>query len=322
MRNGRKSLLMLLCSIVTSALMILWPTEKAVWVEATVVESGELIQTVFLTGTVRYALEQPCISLQSGIVSRVHVNAGQSVQQGELMFQMDTEAEEKALSALQEARYEQQKGLEHLNDDVSVFAIQNELEWQTMERQLQAKIEASQIRAPAAGVVEAVYVQEGKWVAEAEMLGVTRGKGTQIVASADTGNLKGVSIESAAVIRTGEYCVPAMVRQIGAIDANGQQLVYFDIEEKDASRFQAGETVRVELITSVLSADALIPLRAVSANQTVWYIENGRAVECDIQSGESNRTHLSASAEYTGKTIILYPDRYELKNGTAVQVSE
>lgn len=320
MRKGGKALLMLLSSVCTAALMMLWPVKPLTEVETAVVQRGDLVQSVLLNGMVRYAQEQPCISLKSGIVSDVYVRAGQTIQRGDLLFKLDTTVEEQALAALYEMRHAQQKAFAELDGAVSALALQNELEWRTSEAQLVASIEASQIRASADGIMEAVYVKAGDLVAETALLGMTHGKGRQIVSSAYAGSVSGISPGTAAIAKQGSNSVPAVLSQMGAADASGMQTLLFELMQEDA--FDVGDTVQIELITSVQPSGALVPLAAIDADGLIWVVEDDKACSREIEPGECSRTHTRADESWTNQTVILYPEQYDLKDGQPVRVKK
>lgn len=322
MRKGKKSLLMLLCSVCTAVLMMLWPVKPVMKVQAAVVQRGELVQSVLLSGTVRYAQEQPCISLKNGVISDVHVSTGQTVRQGDLLFSLDTAAEEQALASLYEMKYAYLEALAGVDTPIAALTLQTELEWQQQEMQLMAGIEASQIRAVMDGVMDAVYVEEGDFVAETTLLGLTRGTGRQIAAVAYTGDIGGIYPGAAAMAKRGGKSFSVTLKRIeAAADASGFQMLYFEpLDESALSECRAGEAVQVELATQVHPVSALIPLSAIDADGKVWLIEDGKAYAYEVSLDEYSRTYASADLDWAGCTMILYPEQYNLNDGIPVRV--
>lgn len=323
MRKGKKALLMLGGSVLTAVLMIAWPVSGSPQVETAVVQSGELIQSVQINGMARYRQEQPCISLKSGVISRVYARAGQPVQRGELLFQMDTQAEEQALSSLYEMRHAYETALRQLDGAVTALTLQKQLEWQSRETQLLASINASHIRAAADGVVEAVYVQEGEYAAEKTLLGITRGCDMQIAASVFAADVPGLSLGAAAVARNGSQQIPLVLSKISPLDDNGMLTLCFEAgDEAGLDGFCNGETVEVELIAGMQSEGALIPIAAVDADGMVWVVEKGRAYHREIVLGECNRFCASAEPSWVEQRVVLHPETYHLKDGMPVQVEK
>lgn len=320
MRKGEKALLMLGSSLLTAILMIAWPVREPLAVETEIIQHGELIQTVLMNGIVCHGDQQPCISLRSGRIKRVLVEQGQEISKGELLFQLDTAAEEQALSALYQHRFAQRAALNQLDSAASALLLQSELEWQSLESQLLAGIEAAQIRAPADGLMEAVYVQESEYVSEAALLGTAHGTGLQIAASFGTAEGNAIPFGAAGMATSGRKSAPVYLAQKTSADESGMQTFLFEIVgETKPDEWRVGDMVRVEVTKSMPLSGSLIPLSAVSADGTVWTIQNGQAKAQSISLGECSRTHAVADAAWANETVILDPDAYGLTDGMAVQ---
>lgn len=320
MRKSKKALLMLGGSMLIAILMIAWPAKQPLAVSTEVIQYGDLVQTVLMNGVVCHRDQQPCISLRSGRIKRVLVERGQQIRQGELLFQLDTAAEEQALSAMYRQSFNQTTALGQLDSAASALLLQNEIDWQQLESQLMAGVEAAQIRASSDGVMGAVYVRENEYVPEGAQLGMTHSHGMQIAVSggAAEGNVMPLDTVGAATIRGQTF--PVRLERKTSVDENGMQMFLFDaIDENEWNEWQVGESVRIEAVKMTPVSGALIPLSAVSADGSVWTIQNGRAQKRNIFFGESNRTHIVADAVWTNQTVILEPDTYELTEGMLIQ---
>ncbi len=304
MRNGKKALLMIAGSLCASAMMALWPVEQALEVEAVVVEQGELVRSQMLLGTVCPAQETPYLSLKDGIISRVYVQAGEKVKKGDLLFKMDTAAEEQALKELYKM---QQK---------SIPAIA--LGWQQKEAELLAAIEASQLRARTDGVMAAVYTEEGSMVAAMTMLGKTNGQGKRIAAAVPMAS----SSLMPGMTATADQ-IPLVLSSLTDGGEEGAPIAYFEmLQSVDAQAFRIGETVNVELFDEPGPISALVPLSAITAEETVWVVTDGYAYQEHLDVRECSRTHAAADFSWAGRTVVLHPARYELKEGSAVRVKQ
>lgn len=320
MRKGGKALLMLGCSLLTAILMITWPVREPLAVKTEIIQHGELIQTVLMNGIVCHRDQQPCISFRSGRIKRVLVEQGQEISKGELLFQLDTAAEEQALSALYQQRFAQRAALNQLDSAASALLLQSELEWQNLESRLLAGIEAAQIRAPVDGVMEAVYVQENEYVSEAALLGTVHGTGLQIAASFSTAEGNAIPFGATGMATTGRMHVPVYLTEKTSADESGMQTLLFEIVgETKPDEWQVGDMVRLEVTKNRNVSGSLIPLSAVSMDGTVWTIQNGQAKAHSFFLGECSRTHAVADAAWEFETVILDPDAYVLTDGMAVQ---
>jgi len=323
MRNGKKGLLMLGCSLLTAVLMIGWPVKETLNVETAVVQRGELVQTLLMSGQVCYSDQQPCISLKSGRIAKVFVEQGQEISKGDLLFKLDSAAEERALASLHEKKYAQKTAIAHLDGTVSAFTLQNELEWLNAEKLLLEGIAASQIRAEADGIMEAVYVQEGEYVPEMTLLGTLHGAGLYIAASAYAGEANHILPDAAAVVSAGQENIPVrLVKKMNGDEARTQIFCFEAIKENGLNALSAGDMVRLEVTKNTEPISALIPISAIDADDRVWVVQNGKAYSRSITLGEYSRTHAAAELTWVGETVILHPETYDLVDGTAVQVKK
>jgi len=318
-RKGKAAFWMLVCSVCTAVLLIAWPADMEKAAETMVIQGGELVRSVLMTGTVQYARQFPCVAVKNGTVHQVYAQPGTWVQSGDLLFALDTQAEEQALASLYEMKYEHQNSSIGLEDAVSALAWQSGLEWNTSEKQLQASIEASLIRADSDGVVEAVYVQPGSNVCAASVLGVVRGDERQIVASA--AGLTGIHPGMSAVAHIGEAALPLVLKQVSAPDENsGHQQYFFEALDQDAiAGLAQGKMVEIEMTTEICPQGALVPLSAIDADGTIWLVRNDRAYQHRISLDCCNRSYAAASLELAGETVILYPEQREWKDGMRVR---
>ncbi len=319
MRKGQAALWVFACSIVMAVLLIIWPVGTEEAIETAVVQSGELVRSVLMTGTVQYARQYPCVALKNGTICEVYAEPGARVQSGDLLFVFDTQAEEQALASLYEMKYEHRTSLNALDGAVSALAWQSEMDWISNEKQLRASIEASVIRANSDGVVDAVYNQPGDYVSTASVLGVVRGDEQQIIASA--AGLAGVYPGMAAIARIGEDELPLVLEQISAPDEHsGNQLYCFEaLEQVSLAEMGQGKMVEIEMTTEICPTSALVPLSAVDADGTLWLVRNGRAYQHKISLECCNRNYAAAPLELTGETVILYPEEHEWKDGMRVR---
>ena len=307
---------MLLLSILVAGTALMWPAEEKILVETATVQSGELVQTRLLTGVVQKEQKQYIISPKSGLISSVYVPSGQAVEAGQMLLRMDTSAEEKALSRLYLMRFEKANAVGELADQALTLMSGAEDEWMANEAALLASVQASAIRADAAGESVAWYVQEGEYAAQGTLLGVVEGYGLQVKAADSlSGAQMGMYAQMDGI--AGRYAVLTQVT--APVDAASGQTLVFTLPDDVCALYRPGEMVQLELVTEVRSAQALIPLSAIDADGNVWYVEDGvvcaRTLE---QDAPCSRLYSEANEWWKGKTVVLNPDSYGLQNGTRV----
>ena len=320
MPRAKASLLVILTSALTVAVLFLLPYTPAQRVRTAVADRGDLMRSVLLSGTVSYLNQQPCVNVQAGRVAGVYVHPGQTVRAGELLFAMDTSAQEAALASLQKARYAQRAALEGQADAVAALAMERELAWQEQEAALRQSIEAAGVRAGMDGVVEAVYAREGDWLDAASVLGAVRDERKCVVAMAKCAALPLVQTGMPAAL--GENGLgPAVLSRLSAPDAQSgtQRLVFTPAAQDQLAKCEIGEAVTVEMLVETVRDCVLVPLSAVASDGRVWYVENGRA-RSDVPSSVRHGGEMAAlGEEWEGRRIILLPDSARLTEGCTVK---
>ena len=319
LRKGCAAVLAIVLSVCTAALLVMREADLQEGVQTAVLHTGELVQSVLLTGTVQYEKICPCAALKNGIISKVYATPGTRVQKGDPLFSFDTQAEEQALAALYEMEYQKQRSLDALGETASVLALQNELERASSEKQLLASIEASVIRAPIDGVVDHVYVQSGDYIAATSVLGTVHGEKKQIAAS--IAGLDGIDAGKAAIAQNGDKTIYLVVAQVTAPDENtGNQMIYFEtLNQDELDRIPQGQMIEIRLTKNVSPVSALVPFSAIDAEGAVWLVRNGRAYRQKLSLEYCSKTHAAAPMELEGETVILYPEMREWKDGMRVQ---
>lgn len=318
MPRAKASLWVILTSALTVAVLFLLPYTPAVPVRTAEAHRGDLLRSVLLSGVVSYESQQPCLNAQAGRVAKVHVRAGQRVQAGELLFSMDTSAQEAALASLERARYAQRAALGQQEAVVSALAVERELAWQEQERQLRQSIEAASIRAGMDGVLDAVYAVEGEWVEAGSLLGSVRDTAKCVIAQARQTVCPG----TAAALEGRENTLGAAVlSRVSAPDMESgtQQLVFLPASQEQLAQCETGETVTVEVLVETVADCVLAPLSAVAADGRIWYVEDGKARS--EAPGELKRSGESVAldANWEGRQVILLPDDARLSEGCAVK---
>lgn len=320
MSRARASLLMLLTAAATSAMLLTWPSEETLMVHTVQVQPGELVQSISAVGVVGYAQVQPCISSKTARITGVHVSPGQQVKKGDLLFSLDTSAEEKALASLQQAVYHRQYAMKEAESAAAAFAQSFSLEWMEKEAELRAMIENSAIRAEKSGTVEAVYVQEGAFVMAQAVLGIVRGEDKCIEVAGTAVDWLGMPIGTAALVEgNGEQKAMAMLRSLNAPEDKLQTAVFQAAHSFEWEGWPTGQQVTVQVLKEIHPAEALIPLSAVDENRFVWYVENGRACCEKVDISLRNAAFVAEESRWAGRRIILSPQMEELEEGMAVR---
>lgn len=310
MPKSRQAVLIVLCTLLVSSALLRLPYTPALTVRTAVVEEGELIQSVLLSGVVAYVHQQPCLALQPGVVSRVHVQEGQRVAKGEMLFEMDTSAQAEAFAALYGMKHELEAA------GWALLSAQQRWEWAKAEGELKQAVAASRIRAAQDGVVEAVYISPGDYAEAGAVLGYVRSGEKCVVATGRAAELTGVGCGSAAAL---EQLGAAEVHAVHAPNETGmQQLVLLPADAAQLDRCRAGERVTAEVVTGVVDGCALIPLSAVDGEGRVWVAEKGCAHAYKVDVKRRSAQMAAVDPAWNGRRVILSPPQ-ELTEGCRVK---
>lgn len=307
MSRSKASVLAVLTTLLATAAMFGLPYNPAAVVKTTVAARGEWTRTVLVSGTVGYR-RQPCAALQTGILAEVLVSPEQAVQKGDLLFQMDTSAQERALAAVKSARYQQQTLLD-TEAMAAVIAVQKDLEWQETERQLLDFIETAQVRAHTDGVVENVYAQPGEYVSAGALLGMVREGEKCVMAFGRADTLAGLQPGADAILRrNGEVLGKATVESISAPDTTGrQQMILQPANALNLAQCESGEKITAEIAKATFSDCTLIPISAMDENGKVWFVNGGRACSEQVEVRLFDDAAAVVSDHWEGRRVVLNP---------------
>lgn len=317
MPKARASLLMMVTTALTVAVLFLIPFTPETVVQTVRVQEGSVVRSAFFSGTVAYHNQQPCIALTEGVISKVYAKAGATVGQDDLLFLLDTSLQQKALSTL----YGQQHGLMHAAESVAALAEYGA--WAQQEQQLRTSIEAAQIRAEAGGVVDAVYAKEGMLVEAGTVLGRIRGEEKCVITTGKPEEIATLSAGAAAALSMhGRDAGAAWLESVSApmlTNAAQQTLVFCPQTPEQLSKANPGDRVLVEAMVERIDGCVPIPLAAVDSENQVWYVEQGKAQKMEIDVSRRSSSAVAAPLEWAGRSVILSPETANLQEGCAVK---
>lgn len=322
MSKTKASLCVITATALTVMTLFLLPFTPKPAVRTAIVSRGELLQTTLVEGVVAYESQQPVVSLQAGRLSGVYVAQGQRVKAGQLLFAMDTSAEEQALSMLASRRY----AAERLTGGEAALAGAT-FGWDEQELAIRASIELKQLRAQEDGVVGAVYQQAGDYVADGALIGLVHSDGLCVTAAWQPGIYAQAQAGAAATVAatSGESVVYVQLRQTGAPALSAetgqyvQQLTFAPVGNAGLTGFEVGDRVMVEVLNRTDLDVPLAPVEAIDENGRLWLVRDGKAVSMKVDTTLRNDQYLYVPEALLGERIILLPDDSTLTEGCAVK---
>jgi HlyD family secretion protein len=274
------------------------------------VERGRIERIVVATGTIEPAREVEVRPRIPGIVERIHVEPGDTVERGQLLVEIDREllasqaaeaeaalresevaqrfaalelgrAEELVANNVQSAQHLDDMRSRHESAHARVTAAQAKL------RTLTTQLGYARVVSPLAGRVLDVPVEEGSAVSP--VTAVTGGTLLLSLAATSTLHLEGlvdenevarVAVGQPARLRTeafGDRSFSARVRKISPVGQRVQNVTYFEVEvevtDADAERLRPRMSGDAEIVTEVVDDALLLPEAALRYRGEQVYVE-------------------------------------------------
>lgn len=277
---------------VAVAVAACWPAgalNTACDVSLCAVERGGVERSLEVGGVVRGAEEFAALYPASGLVAQVYVRPGDRVKKGQALFRMESSAQEEAVSSLLAAGSavdEEVSAVTRLLDTPAASgygSLAGKISLEDAIRQL----EAMTARAPADGVVRQVAAARyGGGVAgdAAVMLSSEESRIVCEVAACDAQQVR--EGMEARISAEGEALVTAHVTEIGPAYASavtGRQVRQVTLSPDEALGLPPGTQVDVTLIMQCVRDAPVLPVTAVTASGTVWWVSGERAWETPVQ---------------------------------------
>ena len=320
MTKTKISLGVIAVTVLTVATLFLLPLPQKTTVETVVAERGMIADTLLLEGVVGYGDEEMLLCLQSGTVKRVYVAPGEKVQRGQLLFLMDTGGEELAMAALA-AEMDRLEEMEKTGEPLGELFSLRRAELLARQAELSGSIDAKQIRAVRDGVVGLVCCREGDAVMQGTVMGSIHGEDMGVSAYVTTDAARQLAVGTAAFLlnEEGERIGSATLEHVGPpirgeTTGSTAHPLWFSADCPKTP----GRRLTLEVVRTLWENEVLVPLEAVSADNEVWMVENGRVETVRINTEKQSGSFAAGPETLDGKTLILLPDESGLKPGEKV----
>lgn len=246
-------------------LMLCAPAEKSVAARIVTVQRGDVHQVAAITGRLVFAQEEYILAPNTGVVSNVYVVPGQRVGAGEALIRCNAEAIEGILA--------------------SAIYADSIIEKETAEKEnfKTQTFDNTVIRAEKPVIVREVFVEKD--------LPVTMGAPVLRVSSGQQ------QIRCAVAMKDAEEIAPGMwawlsaegeslgfaeviaVEAIKADSATGQAFIPVVLQPEQHIELPEGTAVDAEVFLRGSDDVMTLPVEAVTARQTVWWVTGGRCTE-------------------------------------------
>jgi hypothetical protein len=325
MSRTKASFCVITATIVTVMALFFSPVPPPALLRTTAVVRASLQQTCMLQGTVTNADTQYLVAPCAGLVKEVYTRAGEQILQQELLIRMDAEAEEQALSQLQQQRHAADDCLRYIGSGVLSTITAQVFRWDSAQEQLRALIDAKQIRAGENGVVSNLYVQPGQYVEQGALLAETGGNGLCITAlwTGDQASRPKPGMEAWWCSAKGDAIGKLLLDSVAIVADTPQLTMQLCFSFADGEPMpDAGSKVPVRLILEAFTDAALIPLEAVGSDGNIWLVRDGRLCKEEVVFGKSNNESIQVPDHLAGLQVLIRPDDTGCAEGSRVKRRE
>ena len=294
---------------------------------------GPAVEAVYATGTVEPVQFARVGTKVSGRVARILVHEGDTVAKGDLLAQLDAEAEEAQVREL-EARLELAKADAartrrlYRDGNVSKAALDKATSALDSARAsldaARARLEDRQIKAPLDGRVlrSERQLEIGDSVQAGQILFyIGNAQVLWIEAEVDEEDIPQVSVGQKAFIRSDAFPGQALSGEVAEITPFGDPVARsyrVHISLPSDSPLLAGMTVEVNIVIREETDALLVPTGAL-AGQAVWVVENKRAVRRPVTLGAIGPDQAEVRAGISESDEIILNPSPTLQEGTRVR---
>lgn len=270
------------------------PTEQTAAVQLCQVELGGIEQVTAVMGVVRYQGECAAVSPATGIVRAVYVAAGDRVTAGQPLFRLDGAVQEQVISAAI-ARQQEEITIPTLGYGMDLSGVKQAAAWETTSAMTEAALalEGLTVRAAADGLVQQVLVAENGGIAAGSVGVALSSEQQQIQCMAVLKDAQQLCTGmQARILSDGEtLCIGTVVGIGEAVSSNGQTVCQVDLQPETMLSLPLGAQVDVEIIRCSAEQVPVLPVAAVSAEDTVRWIADERSYETSVSVLMSDENH-------------------------------
>ena len=314
--------------------------EAANLVKAAVPTPGSLSLTTGLTGTVEAADVVYVYAKASGDVTAVHVKAGDIVQAGQILCEIDTEQVDSARNSLESARVNLTQAQNNLSrmqvlyqggdlsdqeyEQYSNSVKSARLQYESAKMAYDRQVEYSTVTAPIGGRIESCDVEVYDRVNQSGQLCVIAGEGESRITFYVTQRMmknirEGDEVE---VAKNGET-YKGQVSEISSMVDEASGLFKVKAELRDVEEIAIGSTVKLNLVTERAEGAMLVPVDALyysGGDGYVYLYEDGTAKMTPVEVGLYDSEYAEILSGLTGKELVVSTWSSNLYEGAKIRL--
>ncbi len=282
--------------------------EKVIPVKAFVAETTNLDLSSTFTGSLEGEKQAVVYAKLSEAVQDIPVTEGQTVKAGQVLVALDkygpSSQYNSSLSLFKNSEKTYEK-MAYLYKEGAISESQYDAaatEYEVNKAGFEAVSRLVNVQSPIAGIVTAIDVSEGEFVAQGQRLATvaTTGKlrirfgvNDNEIAAFETGSEVLVSSEATDHVATGE-----VISVAGSANTSTRAFEVEALVDNDGDHFSPGMFVRVDFVRERLENVVVVPSRSILTLE-------GNPTLFTVNGGQSHRKTVSLGAELDGMVIVV-----------------
>ncbi len=303
---------------------------------------GDISLTTGLTGTVEPSEEVHVYAKAGGDVTAVMVTAGDVVEQGQILFEIDTEQVETAKNSMDSAAVTLSEARSNLSrmqilyssGDLSAQEYEQyvnaeksaELQYQSAKLAYEKQVEYSSVTAPISGKIESCDVDVHDRVTQSQDLCVITGEGGNLLSFYVTQRMmKNCAVGDRLEILKNDTSYGAYISEINSMVDSGTGLFKVKAQIEETEELAPGTTVKLNLVTDHTVNAMLIPVDAVyySGGQAYVYLyRDGLAAMAQIEIGLEDSEHVEVLSGLSADDLVVSTWSSNLYEGATIQLRD
>lgn len=311
-------------------------------VNAETPETGSIFLTTDLTGTLESADVVRVYAKASGDVTDVKVKAGDVVEQGQVLFEIDTDQVDTAKNSMDSAALSLSEARSSLSrmqilydaGDLSEQEYEQyansvksaELQYESAKLAYEKQVEYSTVTAPISGTIESCSAEVYDLVNQNAELCVITGEGQKTVSFYITQRmLSNVAAGDAMTVEKNGKSYDAVITEVNTMVDEDTGLFKAEAQMEDTDEIATGSTVKIKLVTGRAEDAMLIPVDAVYYNGGEAYVyvyRDGTANMTAVEIGLNDSDYAEVLSGLSQDDLVISTWSSNLYEGAAVRLRE
>ena len=304
--------------------------------------SGDISLTTGLTGTIEPSDVVYVYAKAAGDVTAVMVKSGDTVSQGQVLIEIDTEQVDSARNSMDSAAVtlsEAQSTLSRMqllynSGDLSDQEYEQysnavktaKLQYESAKLSYDKQVEYSTVTAPISGKIEDCDIEVYDRVTQSQELCVISGEGENRISFYVTQRMmKNISVGDKMEVEKNSKTYDAYISEISSMVDSETGLFKIKAQIDDMGEIAAGSTVKLNLVTEHAENAMLVPIDAIyysNGEAYVYLYQDGKAVQTKVVVGLEDSEHAQITSGLTGSELVVSTWSSNLYEGAMIRLNE